>query len=479
MKIGYFPSIKSILRDSTLRKGLDVPRYRIRAAKQSRVESRTLKLDSHTLKDLEVFQAEGSGSTLFDLYNFTKTQGGAQILRQRMENPYADRNDICGTQQSISYILKHREVFKRIGFWITGRVERYQRDPLMFVIQQNRVSFFVGALTLKLFDGHHYFRILRGVQFTCLLVNSLREFLQQSESHPPEGELGLLIENIKQILHSPKFMRVPVNEFRGGKFWKILRLDQTFRIYEKEQVQELMQIMYEIDALVSMADATSKYDYVIPEILDGPTRFWGKGLVHPQVENAIANEVGLDQESRFLFLTGPNMAGKTTYLRAISTALYMAHLGMGVPATSFAFTPIDRLFSSISISDNVHTGTSYFLAEVLRIKSISSAVSKGLRVIAIMDEPFKGTNVKDALEASLAVIVRLVSKNDCLFLFSSHLIELDEEFPSPMRIAKCHFAALETEGELKFDYLLHSGVSSQRLGMRVLAEQGVFDLLDG
>lgn len=479
MKLGYFPSIKSILRDTTLSKGIEVPRYKIRAVRHDRIEARTLELDSHTLKDLEVFQAEGSGSSLFDLYNFTKTQGGAQILRHRMENPFADADSILPTQTSISYIQEHREVFRKLGFWITGRVERYQRDPLMFVLQQSRAAFVIAATMLKLFDGHHYHRIFRGVQFTCLFVNSLREFLLYVESHPPEGELGLLVEDIKQSLDRPRFLEVPKYELRGRRYLKILRLDQSFRVYEKERVQELMQLTYEIDALSSLADATSKYDYVIPEILNGPTRIQSSGLVHPQVANAVANELRLDQEKRMLFLTGPNMAGKTTYLRAISTALYLGHLGMGVPATSFAFTPVDRLFSSISISDNVHTGTSYFLAEVLRIKSISSAVADGLRVIAIMDEAFKGTNVRDALEASFAIIERLESKNDCLFLFSSHLIELDEEFTSSMGIVKCHFEAREALGELEFDYLLHSGVSTQRLGMRVLSEQGVFALLDG
>jgi len=478
MKLGYFPSISAIIRNSTLRKGQSVPRYRIRAERQGRVQAKSLELDAHTLKDLEVFQSEGSGRTLFDLYKLTRTPGGAQILRKRMENPFADRADIAGTQESIAYIRQRREVFDAIAYWSTGRVERYQRDPLMFVLQQNRLWFFIGAFTLKLFDGHHYFRILRGVQFTSLFVNSLREFLGQIADQPPGGEINFLIDEIAQILNKPKFQAVPEGELRGSKFWKILRLDQSFRVYEREQVQSLMQLIYEIDALVSMADACDKFGYVIPEVLEGATRFSATALVHPQVIDAVANEVSLDQEKRLLFLTGPNMAGKTTYLRAISTALYLGHLGMGVPAASFSFTPIDRLFSSISISDNVHTGTSYFLAEVLRIKSISSAVAEGLRVIAIMDEPFKGTNVKDALEASLAVIERLEAKENCLFLFSSHLIELDEEFAPSMGIVKCHFEARESAGNLEFDYLLHPGVSSQRLGMRVLAEQGVFALLD-
>ena len=88
------------------------------------------------------------------------------------------------------------------------------------------------------------------------------------------------------------------------------------------------------------------------------------------------------------------------------------------------------------------------------------------------------TNVKDAFEASFAVMKRLESKFDCLFLFSSHLIELGESFESSGNIKKCYFEAQESEGTLQFDYTLHVGVSSQRLGMRVLDEEGVFELLD-
>lgn len=257
-----------------------------------------------------------------------------------------------------------------------------------------------------------------------------------------------------------------------------MRLDQTFRVYGKDQVEELLRLAYQLDALISMADITHKLGFAIPEVLDGPTRFYATGLVHPQVKSPVPNDAGLDQMKRLLFLTGPNKAGKTTYLRAVATALYLAHLGMGVPAASFAFTPIDRLFSSISISDDVHTGTSYFFAEVLRIKSLAYALSEGQRVVAIMDEPFKGTNVSEALEASLGVMQRLEIIENSLFLFSSHLIELEQSFVNSTNILKCHFEADESEGRLQFNYLLQTGVSRQRLGMRVLTEEGVFELLD-
>jgi DNA mismatch repair ATPase MutS len=139
-----------------------------------------------------------------------------------------------------------------------------------------------------------------------------------------------------------------------------------------------------------------------------------KGLYHPLIADAVKNPVCVDQPARLLFLTGPNMAGKTTYLRALGTALYLAHLGMGVPATNFSFSPCGVLISGIMVSDDVRRRISFFRAEALRIKAVAEAIARGHRVVALLDEPFKGTNVKDALDAFRSVLVRLASKPQML-----------------------------------------------------------------
>jgi DNA mismatch repair protein MutS len=282
---------------------------------------------------------------------------------------------------------------------------------------------------------------------------------------------------MREILDRPRIRNLPEDDV-GGWYWKILRLDQVFRIHEKSALDRLLQLIFEVEALVSMADVTMQNGFVMPALRQGPLAVKAQGLVHPFVPGAVANPVELDQNKRVLFLTGPNMAGKTTYLRAIATALYFAHLGMGVPATHFTFTPMQRLFSSISLSDDLRNGISYFRAEALRAKAIAQAIADGYRVVALLDEPFKGTNVKDALDASLAILERFASKQDCLFMFSSHLIELRERLTVTDQIDCRYFEADEGGGKLQFDYLLRSGVSDQRLGMRVLQEEGVFNLLD-
>jgi DNA mismatch repair ATPase MutS len=212
---------------------------------------------------------------------------------------------------------------------------------------------------------------------------------------------------------------------------------------------------------------------------DGPTEIRGEAVFHPFVANAVPNPLRLDQKQRLLFLTGPNMAGKTTYLRACGIAVFLAHVGMGVPAASFRFSPCNAFFSAISLVDNVREGVSFFRAEALRIKSIAQAVANGRRVIALLDEPFRGTNVKDAHDASATVLARLAHKQDSLFLVASHLIELGPTLLETGSVDCCRFDASEKEGRLQFDFVLRPGISSQRFGMRVLHEEGVFELLDG
>jgi DNA mismatch repair protein MutS len=445
----------------------------------SQVDPAILVLDAQTTKDLEIFDTESEGTSLFQFCNLARTEGGARVLRRRMERPWSDAARISATQDSLTFILAHRQAFTKLpSAYVAGRAEHYANEVLPSVEHENVLEFGLGALSLWANHDRYYFAIVYGVQISCKLINALRRFSRQLELASPVGELAPLLEEMSALLAHPRLLQIP-DEDTGRWAWKVLRLDQVFRFHEKGTMVRLLQLVYEIDALVAMADVTDKNGFVLPSIEKGSLRVDAEGLVHPFVQKAVANPVELDQNRRVLFLTGPNMAGKTTYLRAFATACYFAHLGMGVPASSFRFVPAQRLFSSISLSDDLSTGISYFRAEALRVKAVAKAVAEGYRVVAIMDEPFKGTNVKDAFDASLAILERFASREDCLFMFSSHLIELSEQLSITDEIDCRYFEAEEGEGRLRFDYLLRNGVSTQRLGMRVLREEGVFELLDG
>lgn len=437
-------------------------------------------LDAQTVTDLEIFEPGTGGVCLFQFCNLTQTKGGAKVLRRRMEQPWSDAARIRATQESIAFITAQREAFANQPTAFTTNLvdQHYMHEIIPIITHKNVVEFSIAVFAMWADHEKHRYAITRGVQVICGMIQKLSAFVEQPELATPAGELGPLLKEMRELLNRPRLAQVPAAGV-GRKIWKVLRLDQVFRLYEVKAIDRLLELIYEIDALVSMADVTLKHNFVMPLIQDGPLHTHAEGLLHPLVPKAVANPVVLDQECRALFLTGPNMAGKTTYLRAFATAFYLAHLGMGVPARSFHFAPAQRLFCSFSLSDDLNGGVSYFRAEALRTKAVAQAIADGYRVVALMDEPFKGTNVKDALDATLAILERFASKNDCLFMISSHLIELEEALSRNAQVDCRYFEAEESEGRLRFDYLLHKGVSSQRLGMRVLQEEGVFDLLDG
>jgi DNA mismatch repair ATPase MutS len=345
------------------------------------------------------------------------------------------------------------------------------------VTQLNPIAFSIGAFALKTNDDDFFLKIRRGVLYTGRFLQALRQVVHRVRDTQVGGELASLVREVQELLDHPRL--AGISDCETGGFWKILRIDQIFRLHETTAVSRLLELVHEIDALVAMADVTSRYGLVLPSVESGAVRMQADGLFHPFIPDPVANTLDLSQQRRLLFLTGPNMAGKTTYLRAAATALYLAHLGMGVPARSFSFVPIQRLITSISMNDDLDSGVSYFRAEALRVKAVAQSVADGYRVVAVMDEPFKGTNVKDALDASLAILDRLATKEDCLFLVSSHLIELRERFSDMLPVDFRYFEAEERKERLGFDYVIRSGVSSQRLGMRVLQEEGIFELLDG
>ena len=226
----------------------------------------------------------------------------------------------------------------------------------------------------------------------------------------------------------------------------------------------------------SLAAATTEHGWCYPR----PARaLRAVGLFHPFLgRQGVPNDLLLDDQVRVCFLTGPNMAGKSTFLKAIAIAALLAHAGCGVPARSLEFPMVGTIFSSVQIADNLSAGEGFYLAEVRRIRALAVALRDHASAIAIVDEPFRGTNVHDAAEATLAVIARLAAHPSALTFIASHIGEVAPAIASDPRIGLFHFAADVTTDVPRFDYRLRQGVSVQRLGMLLLKQEHVLDLLE-
>jgi DNA mismatch repair ATPase MutS len=206
--------------------------------------------------------------------------------------------------------------------------------------------------------------------------------------------------------------------------------------------------------------------------------FQAEGLHHVLLEHPVSYDLTLDPSQNFLFLTGANMAGKSTLIKALGSGVFLAHIGMGVPARSMRLTVFDGLLTNINVADNITKGESYFFNEVQRIKHTIQKINNGKKWLVLIDELFKGTNVQDAMKCSLAVIRGLIKIKDSLFVLSTHLYEIGEELKPYPNISFKYFETLVKDDQLSFSYQLKEGISNDRIGYVILKREKVVELLE-
>jgi DNA mismatch repair ATPase MutS len=186
----------------------------------------------------------------------------------------------------------------------------------------------------------------------------------------------------------------------------------------------------------------------------------------------------MHREENFVFLTGANMAGKSTLIKAVGSSVFLAHIGMGVPAKHMQLTLFDGLLSNINVADNIAKGESYFFNEVQRIKNTIYKINNGKKWLVLIDELFKGTNVQDAMKCSLTVIKGLIKIKNSLFILSTHLYEIGEELKKHTNISFKYFETTVTEDQLEFSYQLKEGISNDRIGYVILKREKVVEMLE-
>lgn len=263
-----------------------------------------------------------------------------------------------------------------------------------------------------------------------------------------------------------------------ARAWEIERVDRIYRLGEKAAIDRLVEIVGQIDALRSMATSTRSLGWTFPDVVQSEQFVLeGEGVYRPFLESPVANPVTVTGGEPMVFLTGPNMAGKTTYLRAAALAVLLAQCGMGVPARGLRVTPVEVLLTSLNPSDNLRAGLSFFQSEVIRVRDAATHLAEGKRAFVLFDEVFKGTNVRDALEASTTVILGCAKARGSGFIFSSHLVELVDALEREGRVQFYFFEGHLESGRATYSYELRAGVSRQRLGLQLLAEAEVPRLL--
>jgi DNA mismatch repair protein MutS len=258
----------------------------------------------------------------------------------------------------------------------------------------------------------------------------------------------------------------------------LARCDVFFRRNGKSAIRRLLELLYEWDACVAVAMTAQQCDLCFPQYSDaGEPNVQAQGLFHPLVANAVGIDYYMGAVANLCFVTGANMAGKSTFLKSFGLAVYLAHVGFPVAARSFQTTIFNGVFTTVNLADSISQGYSHFYAEVRRVREVVGKIREKRRVVVIFDELFRGTNVKDATDASLQVIDALAGVEGSLFLVSTHIVEIAAGLQENANIFFSCFAATMEGGVPWYSYKLREGVSDERAGMTILRSEGILEML--
>ena len=243
-------------------------------------------------------------------------------------------------------------------------------------------------------------------------------------------------------------------------------------------LQRVAQAVAETDVLVAHALLANERRYVIPTFSDD----WGMRIqqgrhpvVETRVEAFIPNDLGLDATRRMLLITGPNMGGKSTYMRQVAHICLLACCGLCVPADAAVIGPVDQIFTRVGSSDDLAGGRSTFMVEMTETAGILHGATE--HSLILMDEIGRGTSTFDGISIAWAVARHMAEKTRAYTLFATHYFELTQLTQEFRTLANVHLDAVEGVGNgaagLTFLHALEDGPASQSYGLQVARLAGV------
>jgi DNA mismatch repair protein MutS len=425
-----------------------------------------LQTDEQTIDDLGIFGSRTIGG-IYDLYNTVHTRGGEIALKEMFLNPLSDQEMINKRSSIIEYFARMKITFP-FSASSFDMAEKY----LMSINEQAKdTTQYAGVLSEKEMNN--------GVSAVIDILWAMKTFIAQKEivgieAFKPEHEIIFKLLSYKAF--EPALLEKPHGKL---PYSAVAAYDVLFRIREYDKIKELFKHIYILDVYVSVASLAVKRNFVFPTALaKGLCQLKLEDVYHPELKKPVVNSLSIHPEGNVIFLTGANMAGKSTFLRAVSTALYVAHMGFPVAAKSMEFSVMDGIYTTINLPDQLGIGASHFYVEVLRVRKVAAELGQGKSLFIIFDELFRGTNVKDAQEATVAVTLAFARKQTSMFIISSHIVEAAVALKQKSNIGYLYLPTIMNGNVPEYTYTLQSGVTDDRHGMIIIKNEGILDILE-
>lgn len=387
----------------------------------------------------------------------------------------------------ITWVMTALGASSMVALIVTGDIKWFSLGTMLFAINlvvfgmvAKRILKELGTLDRIFVTFKSYARLLEKIEqasWHAALLNDIQGRLEASSGHSSKElrELSQIFSNLESMRNG--FVLI---HFNGTIFYHVHQFHRLIQWRRKngQQIQEWVNAIAEIEALVSLSVFAHNHpEFVYPE-LNQEHHIGFEDLVHPLIaaEKCVSNSISF-QEHGFVILTGSNMSGKSTFLRSFGIALVLANAGSVVPAKRGHLHPI-QVLASMRLKDSLADSTSYFFAEIKRMQFIMETVREQ-RCFVLLDELLRGTNSDDKIAGTIGIVEQMATLK-AIGIIATHDLEVCEtadKFPNYVT-NKCFEANIENE-QLHFDYRLRPGICKNRSASFLLEQYRVIPRKNG
>jgi len=432
--------------------------------------------DKQTLEDLNLLGKYKTGS-MFNLFNRVKTRGGELLLEEMFRAPLVSALEINDRAARIRYLQEvgvsltiDRDLMEMASHYLTEGRPASKLFSLFQCYKERAQEMIYRSQTLHVHQRHIY-----AMQEVLLAASGLLGQLQKKGR--PDNPCKEMQERLSAVVHAPG-----LKGLKAKYPYTVQQMAQCHYLFLnrcRQVLEALLRILYEFDVYISVAQvaASKGLVYASAGAAGRDALLEVENLRHPSLHNATGNSITFSLRENVLFLTGANMAGKSTWMKTLGISFYLAHMGFPVAADSMRFSVMEGIFTSINVPDDISLGWSHFYAEVMRVKTVAREVSSGKRLFVLFDELFKGTNVKDAYDATLVVTQKLARYRACAFVISTHIIEVGEALMGTSNIQFGYMPTVMEGAVPRYTYHMTPGITTDRQGMIIIENEKILEML--
>ncbi|RZS75397.1 MutS-related protein [Pseudobacter ginsenosidimutans] len=434
-------------------------------------------IDRQSQDELNLMGKFRQGSVYF-LFNQVKSRGGEQLLERLYKNPLTNAQAI-NERSSIFSFFQKAELQWPFDAQQVQQMQEYTDASSGKGQLFNYLHIIVRKSLAALTRDERYKKLIQGLQATIVTLKKCQSIVELLYQQP--GPYQSRAATMRTVLSQATFTQlIETDIYAAISVKKLAEYDHLLKSKLSNDIRILLQFIAELDVNIAVGRVAAKnglaWAHAQPEEAN---IFNATNLRHPCIEKAIGNDIAMQAKSNVVFLTGANMAGKSTWMKTIGISVYLAHIGFPVAADTMEFSVREGIYSSINVADNIALGYSHFYAEVVRVKNAADATATGKHLLLMFDELFKGTNVKDAFDGTLAVTEAFAEYRNCLFIVSTHIIEVGEKLTNKPNI-QFKFMPTVLEGSVpRYTYQLKDGITEDRQGMMIISNEGILQLIEG